>query len=172
MTPIRYGNYVCKYRMLPTGTRKDSYLSLLERLATHSDGLRLALEETLAAEDIHFDFQIQLWNSTKSMPLDDATVEWPESESPFRTVARLTLPNRRSRSYETRPNFASFRSASGTPSRPIDRLAESIACGGKFIPYRRHGVGRKSNDELNSECLPLLPDKRHVMLDVAADPAE
>ncbi|MEZ6094542.1 MAG: hypothetical protein R3C03_09950 [Pirellulaceae bacterium] len=26
------------------------------------------------------------------MPIEDATVNWPESESPFRTVARLSLP--------------------------------------------------------------------------------
>ena len=26
------------------------------------------------------------------MPIEDATVEWPESESPYRTVAHLLLP--------------------------------------------------------------------------------
>jgi hypothetical protein len=92
MTPIRYGNFVAKYRARPIGDRNDSYLNLIQRLVSEADALRLALEETLRIQEVLFEFQVQLRTSDRSMPIEDATVVWPESESPFRTVAHLLLP--------------------------------------------------------------------------------
>ena len=54
--------------------------------------MRLALEETLQAQEVRFEFQVQLRTSEHTMPIEDATVEWPEGESPYRTVAHLLLP--------------------------------------------------------------------------------
>ena len=53
--------------------------------------MRLALEETLLTEEVQFEFQVQLRTSEDTMPIEDASVEWPESESPYRTVAHLRL---------------------------------------------------------------------------------
>ena len=39
-----------------------------------------------------FDFQVQLRTSEETMPIEDVTIEWPENQSPYRTVARLVLP--------------------------------------------------------------------------------
>lgn len=92
MAPIRYGNYVAKYRAKPAGDRLDSYLDLVQRLVTEPDAMRLALTETLRSQEILFELQVQLRTSEKTMPIEDATVEWSECESPFRTVAHLLLP--------------------------------------------------------------------------------
>ncbi len=92
MSPIRYGQYVAKVRVKPMGDRHDSYLEMLTRLGTNSDAMRLALEETLRSEQVTFEFQVQLRTSEATMPIEDATVEWPERESPYRTVAHLLLP--------------------------------------------------------------------------------
>lgn len=92
MAPIRFGNYVAKYRAKPLGDRHESYLKLIQQLGTHADALRLALETTLRTQEVLFEFQVQLRTSEASMPIEDATIEWPESESPYRTVAHLLLP--------------------------------------------------------------------------------
>lgn len=92
MAPIRFGKYVAKYRAKPAGDRLDSYLDLIKRLGSEADAMRLALTETLHSQEVLFEFQVQLRTSEKTMPIEDATVEWPESESPFRTVAHLLLP--------------------------------------------------------------------------------
>jgi hypothetical protein len=65
---------------------------MLARLGTSSDAMRLALEETLRTEQVMFEFQVQLRTSETTMPIEDATVEWPEQESSYRTVAHLLLP--------------------------------------------------------------------------------
>ena len=92
MAPIRFGSYVAKCRAKPAGDRHDSYLKLIQRLASEADAMRLALEETMRTQEVLFEFQVQLRTSERTMPIEDASVEWPESESPYRTVAHLLLP--------------------------------------------------------------------------------
>src|SRR4029450_7728216 len=72
--------------------RPDSYLSLVQQLASEADAMRLALEETLRTQEVLFEFQVQLRTSEQTMPIEDATVEWPASDSAYRTVAYLLLP--------------------------------------------------------------------------------
>ena len=91
-SPIRFGKYVAKYRAKPAGNRQDSYLDLVRRLGSDTDAMRLALEETLRTQELLFEFQVQLRTSEDTMPIEDPTVEWSESESPYRTVAHLLLP--------------------------------------------------------------------------------
>ncbi|NQV23200.1 MAG: catalase family protein [Rhodopirellula sp.] len=91
-SPFRFGKYVVKYRVQPVGDHADSYLDLVRKLGSDGDALRLALEETLRAEQVLFDFQVQLRTSEETMPIEDVTIEWPESESPYQTVAQLVLP--------------------------------------------------------------------------------
>ncbi|MHB8968891.1 MAG: catalase family protein [Pirellulaceae bacterium] len=92
MAPIRFGKYVAKYRAKPAGDCHGSYLELVKRLGTQADAMRLALEETLRMQEIVFEIQVQLRTSEQTMPVEDASIEWPESESPYRTVAHLLLP--------------------------------------------------------------------------------
>jgi hypothetical protein len=105
MAPIRYGSYVAKYRAKPAGDRHDSYLELVQRLGSQADALRLALEETLRTQEVLFEFQVQLRTSAQTMPIEDATVEWPESESPYRTVAHLLIPRQEIAALRQRADF-------------------------------------------------------------------
>jgi catalase len=92
MAPIRFGKYVVKYRVKPIEDRDDSYLDLVRQLGSEADAMRLMLEETLRTQEVRFEFQVQLRTSEQTMPIEDASIEWPENESPFRTVAYLILP--------------------------------------------------------------------------------
>ena len=92
MAPIRFGKYVAKYRAKPAGDLHGSFVDLIARLGQQPDALRLMLEETLRSQQVLFEFQVQLRTSVQTMPVEDATVQWPESESPYRTVALLLIP--------------------------------------------------------------------------------
>lgn len=92
MAPIRFGKYVAKYRAKPAGDRLDSYLDLIKQLALKSDAMRVALEGTLRTQEVLFEFQVQLRTFERTMSIEDASVEWPESESLYRTVAHLLFP--------------------------------------------------------------------------------
>lgn len=56
-----------------------------------TDYLAVDLARRLAQREYKFRFMVQLRTNPHSMPLDQATVEWPESESPFVHVATLSL---------------------------------------------------------------------------------
>jgi catalase len=92
MAPIRYGDYVAKYRVRSAGEIAGSVIELVSRLGQNADAFRILLEETLRTQHILFEFQVQLRTSAETMPIEDATVAWPENESPFRTVGLLLLP--------------------------------------------------------------------------------
>lgn len=104
-SPIRFGRYVAKYRVQPAGDRLDSYVDLIKRLGTQNDAMRLALEETLRTQEVLFEFQVQLRTSEQSMPIEDPTIEWPENESPYRTVAHLLLPRQQMESLRHQADY-------------------------------------------------------------------
>lgn len=47
--------------------------------------------EFFRTREAEFDIGIQLRTDLDRMPVEDASVEWPESESPYEPVARLLL---------------------------------------------------------------------------------
>ena len=56
------------------------------------DWLRLAMRNTLAESDATFDFLVQLQTDHRRMPVEDASIEWPESISAFVPVATIRIP--------------------------------------------------------------------------------
>lgn len=92
MTPIRFGNYVAKYRAKPAGDLGVSLINVVSKLGNETDGMRLMLTETLKSQHILFEFQVQLRTADEAMPVENAAVEWPESQSPYRTVALFLIP--------------------------------------------------------------------------------
>lgn len=89
MSPFRFGQYVAKYGVRPAGEVPGSRLDLVGQLGAQSDALQRILEETLRSQEVLNEFQVQLRTSAKTMLVQDATVEWPERESPYRTVSLL-----------------------------------------------------------------------------------
>ena len=57
--------------------------------------LRDAMVATLAAGEWAFDLMVQVQTDPHRMPIEDATVKWPERLSPYVPVARLRLPAQR-----------------------------------------------------------------------------
>jgi len=57
--------------------------------------LRDAMVKTLEAGPATFDFMVQVQTDSHLMPIEDATVKWPEELSPYIPVARLHLPRQR-----------------------------------------------------------------------------
>ncbi|NOR18934.1 MAG: catalase, partial [Xanthomonadales bacterium] len=54
--------------------------------------LRAAMREQMDAAGACFDFLVQFQTDAELMPIEDATVEWDETLSPFRKVARIHIP--------------------------------------------------------------------------------
>lgn len=75
-----------KHALIPRLTKKS-------RVGPISDNyLRQAMIDTLAHRSVTFDFAIQFQKDPVTMPVENASVVWPEKESPFIPVATLELP--------------------------------------------------------------------------------
>jgi len=86
--PYRFGpGRAVKYMVRPTSNRRsekpdhltDTYLL---------DNLR----SRLSSGDATFDFCVQFQMDPERQPIEDATVEWKETDSPYQTVARIRIP--------------------------------------------------------------------------------
>ena len=88
---FRYGDYIAKLAVIPD-------MPELRRLAEEElhledeNGLRNAVAEYLRDRPAEFVVAVQLCTDLDRMPVEDASTEWPEDESPYRPVARLVLP--------------------------------------------------------------------------------
>jgi hypothetical protein len=54
--------------------------------------LRDAMRAHLAKGEACFDFLVQFQTDSRTMPIEDATVEWKEQDSAYRPVARIRIP--------------------------------------------------------------------------------
>lgn len=82
-----------KYSVTPCSNRKTKI-----PWNPPDDWLRQSLAMTLSNTDAEFDFSIQLQTNAKRMPIEDASIEWPERLSPFVAVAKILIPKQEFRS--------------------------------------------------------------------------
>ena len=57
MAPIRFGQYVAKYRAKPVGDRQDSYLDLIKRLGSQADAMRLCSKKCCERRSCYSSFR-------------------------------------------------------------------------------------------------------------------
>ena len=88
--PIRYGDYLAKVAVVPLA-RAQRALAAMKIDAEDPDALRTATVDYLREHDAEFEVRVQLCTNLDSMPVEDASVEWPEDESPYQPVARLSF---------------------------------------------------------------------------------
>jgi catalase len=83
-----------------------------------------ALRERLEKSEACFDFGIQLQTDARKMPIEDATVEWKDSDSPWHMVARIRIPQ------QNVGDAAAQRSCEETAFNPWNSLVEHRPLGG------------------------------------------
>jgi hypothetical protein len=87
--PMRYGDYIAKLSVAPATAALKALTNAKVDLADKPHGLRDAVVDFFATEGAEWDVRIQLCTDLEAMPIEDASVAWPEDRSPYVTVARL-----------------------------------------------------------------------------------
>lgn len=89
--PLRYGDYVAKLAFIPAN---PALAALYREVVDRNDAnvLRNVARAFFARHPAVYDVRVQLMVDEATTPIEDATVEWPEDASPYRTVAQLVLP--------------------------------------------------------------------------------
>ena len=88
--PLLHGAYFSKVAMSPASKELIDLSGDHIELSGHPDAIREGVQAYFASLPAVWEFKVQLATSIKSMPIEDAAVQWPEAESPYRTVARVS----------------------------------------------------------------------------------
>lgn len=96
-TPYRFGDTAMKFSARPCNKAHS-----LSDETTSPDFLRENMQKYLDHNDACFDFMIQLRKHSSEMPIEDPTIEWSEKDSPFISVAKITIPSQQFSTSEQR----------------------------------------------------------------------
>lgn len=86
--PQLYGRYMAKFSVAPVSPSLTSITGARIDLS-HDNALREAVSAHFARQGGEWELRAQLCRDLRRMPIEDASVEWPESMSPFVPVARI-----------------------------------------------------------------------------------
>ena len=87
---LRHGAYIAKLALVPVSAELSALKGQKVDLDDKPNGLREAVVAFMAAHHAEWELRAQLCTDVEAMPVEDASVEWPEAASPYVTVARLT----------------------------------------------------------------------------------
>ena len=92
VVPILYGAYMAKLSVVPASPALAALTDAPVKLSGRPNGLREAVTEYFAAQPGEWEVRVQLCTDIAKMPIEDASVRWPEDASPYVAVARITVP--------------------------------------------------------------------------------
>lgn len=88
--PILYGAYMAKVALVPVSPEMAALTGAHVDLDGKPNGLRDAVVAFFARHAATWEVRIQLCRDIATMPLEDSSVVWPEEDSPYLPVARIT----------------------------------------------------------------------------------
>ena len=122
-TPFAFGpDRAVKYSAKPC-----SEISSDKPSSPGADYLSEAMQQHLASAPACFDFMVQFQTNDDDMPIEDASVIWDENDSPFQTVARITIDKQDFQSPEAAAacDDIAFNPWHGLPEHePLERMNE------------------------------------------------
>ncbi|WP_377275356.1 catalase family protein [Rhizobium sp. R86522] len=89
--PLRFGDYVAKLDIVP---RSESFKRLVDERIDLSEGpdvLREAVAEVMARDGGEWTLRAQLCRNLETQPIEDASVVWPEEDSPYLEIATISV---------------------------------------------------------------------------------
>ena len=101
MAAHRYGDYIAKVNSVPVS---ESLLPLVgKHVESNKPGaLRDLVVEFFAHNSAEYEIRIQLCTDLEKMPVEDASIEWDEKDSPYVAVAKVVIPQQEAYSPERR----------------------------------------------------------------------
>jgi hypothetical protein len=91
VVPVLYGRYFAKLSLVPVSPELKALTDQNVDLKDKPNGLREAINDHFAKHGGTWELRVQLATDIEKMPIEDASVVWPEDLSPYVTVARIKV---------------------------------------------------------------------------------
>ncbi len=157
---LRYGDYIAKLGVFPVSPGLVSIIDETLDTGSDPDAFRHAVVRYLRAEPAEFELRVQLCTDLDQMPVENASVAWPEDQSPYVAVARLVIPSQEAYSPARQAYFdevLSFQPAHALAAhRPLGSLMRARLATYQALSSYRHGQNRQP--QLEPTDLQQVPD--------------
>jgi hypothetical protein len=147
--PLRYGDYVAKLCVMPLSKSVTSLQDQPVPRAAGGNAYRDEVVEFFRDNTAEYELRVQLCTDVATMPIEDASVEWPESASPYVGVAKITYPVQDAYSPERQVfgddvlSFNSWRAlAAHRPMGSINRLKKKVYDASSNFRHEKNHVPR------------------------------
>src|SRR5450631_1332054 len=88
--PMLYGRYMAKVSVAPVSAELTKLVDAPLNVNAKPNGLRDAVVAFFAANRGEWEIRVKLCKDLEKMPIEDASVTWPEELSPYVAVGRIT----------------------------------------------------------------------------------
>jgi hypothetical protein len=89
--PLRYGDYVAKMAYVPLSDSVKALVGVPVPRDAGPDAHRDSVVQFFDSNSAEYELRVQLCTDPVAMPIENATVEWPETASPYQGVAKITF---------------------------------------------------------------------------------
>ncbi len=90
--PLLWGPYMAKVCVAPASPELAALTDASLNVNGKPNGLREAVVEFFRQNGAEWELRVQLCTDLDAMPIEDASVAWPEDQSPYVAVARISVP--------------------------------------------------------------------------------
>jgi hypothetical protein len=158
--PLRHGDYVAKLCLSPLSDNVKAFQDQLVPPGAGPEAFRDMVVDFYKHNSAEYELRVQLCTNPVTMPIEDATVAWPEEESPHVGVAKITF-GAQDPGTEARRKFGddvlSFNSwrglAAHRPLGSINRLKKLVYEASSDFRHRVNNVARREPTDISE-----LPD--------------
>ena len=141
---LRYGGYMARVSVAPASANLRALAETKIDVGEDFSALRDAVVAFFRDNSAEYEFKVQLCTDLGTMPIEDTSEEWPEEESPYRPVARITIPAqdaygpaRQVRPRRRRPVVQPVAQAGGAPAAALDHAGAAAGVRGAVaVPAR------------------------------------
>ena len=156
---LRHGNYVAKMGAFLASPDLVAQIGATLDTSADPDAFRTAVVEHFRTGGAEFELRAQLCTDLETTPVEDASVTWPEDESPYVAMARLSLPAQDAYSPARQAYFddaLSFRPAHSLAAhRPLGSLMRARLTTYKALSaYRHRQNGQAERDPRSADEVP------------------
>ncbi len=154
---LRYGDYIAKLGLFPVSPELVALVDQTLDTGADPDAFRHAVIDHVRAYGAKFELRAQLCTDLEAMPVENASVPWPEDRSPYLAVARISVPAQDAYSPARQAYFdevLSFQPAHSLAAhRPLGSLMRARLHTYQALSAYRHAQNRQAQLE------PTSPDQ-------------
>ncbi len=88
---VRYGDYVAKISVAPLSENLQA-LAGKEMDVSEPGAYRDMVVDFFRTQGAEYELRAQLCTDLKTMPVEDASIDWPQDQSPYQVLGKIVLP--------------------------------------------------------------------------------